>query len=122
MMANRITRETLTLEEASSVLDKLLLWLVQLATHMEKPLITKKICASLVAYFLRPNISWGHCVRHLLCCFSVGNVVHSHAISKYMPTAELVLSLNPYQLKTALWFSTILVEEVGQTSFTSQQT
>ena len=122
MMANWTTRETLSLEEASSVLDKLLLWLVRLTSCMEKPLITKKICASLVAYFLRSKIFWRHCVRHLLCCFNVGGVVPSEAVSKNIPTAALALNLTAYQLKTALWFSTILVEEVGQTSLTSQQT
>ena len=122
MMADWTKRETLSLEEAPSVLEKLLLWLVRLANCMEKPFITKKICAALVAYFLRPNVSWRHCVRHLLCCFGIGGVVPSHAVSKQMPTAELILDLEPYQLKTALWFSTILVEEIGQTSFTSLQT
>lgn len=46
----------------------------------------------------------------------------SHAVSQHMPTAELVFNLEPYQLKAALWFSTILVEELGQTSLTSPQT
>lgn len=122
MIADWTNRETLSLDEASSVLEKLLSWLVRLANCMEKPFITKKICAALAAYFLRSNVFWTHCVRHLLCCFSVGGVVPSHAISEHVPTAELVLSLGPYQLKTALWFSTILIEEIGQTSVTSLQT
>ena len=46
----------------------------------------------------------------------------SHAVSEHIQTTELVLNLEPYQLKAALWFSTILVEEIGQTSLTSQQT
>jgi hypothetical protein len=123
MMAKfMLIRDSLSPEEASSLLDRLLLWLVRLTNSMEKPLVLRKICASLVAYFLRPRIIWEHCVRHLICCFSVGDVVPSQTVSQHPSTAELVIKLSELQLTTALWFSSNLVEEVGKTNISSLET
>jgi hypothetical protein len=123
MMADRVSiRDALSPEEASVLLDRLLLWLVRSVSSMEKPLVVRKICASLVAYFLRPNVSWRHCVRHLICCFGVGDVVPRQNLSRHPSTAELVTNLDPIQLTTALWFSTSLIEEVGKTNSASIQT
>lgn len=117
-----LIRDSLSPDESSSLLDRLLLWLVRLVNSMEKPLVIRKICASLVAYFLRPGVTWEHCVRHLICCFSVGEVVPLQAVSQHPSTAELVINLSQLQLTTALWFSTNLVEEVGKTNIASIET
>jgi hypothetical protein len=123
MMADRVSiRDALSPEEASALLDRLLLWLVRSVNSMEKALVVRKICASLVAYFLRPHVSWKHCVRHLICCFSVGDVVPPQNLSQHPSTAGLVMNLVPMQLTTALWFSTSLIEEVGKTNPASIQT
>lgn len=115
MITDQTTRDTLSPEERSSLLDRLLLWLVRSVKSMEKPFVTKKICTSLVAYFLRPQGVWKYCVRHLVHCFSIDDVVPFHVISQNPVTAELVMNLNHFHLMTTLWFSTILVEEVGNT-------
>ena len=122
MMAEQNTRETLSAEEVLTLLDRLLLWLLRSVKSMEKPLVTKKLCAALAAYFLRPHVSWNHCVRHLICCFKAGGVVPSQAVLQHTMTAELVMNLDQFQLMTALWFSTILIEEVGKTDASSLET
>ena len=88
---------------------------------MEKSLVTKKLSGCLAMYFIRPRVSWERCVRHLLCCYKVGDVVPAQAISQHAPTAELVLNLNEFQLRTTLWFSTTLIEEVSKVDLTTLQ-
>ena len=116
------SRNSLSEEDAASLFDRLISWLVRLVEATEKPLVLRKLCTSLVAYFLRPSVSWDHCIRHLICCFSVGNVVSSQSLSQYPSTAELVSKLNHLQRMTILWFCVCLIEEVGKTNAASAMT
>lgn len=85
-------------------------------------MVLRKVCTCLVSYFLRPSVSWEHCVRHLLCCLIVGDVVSHQALSQHPPTAELVGQLNQLQLLISLWFCAGLIEEVSKTDNASVQT
>lgn len=107
-------RGALGKEDAAFLLDRLLLWVVRLVNAVEGPLVLRKMCASLVTYFLRPSVSWQHCIRHLLCCFRAGSVVPQQSLSEHPPTDELVRQLSQLQLLTGLWFCVGLVEEVGK--------
>lgn len=107
-------RETLVSQDAALLLDRLLLWVVRLVNAAEGPLVLRKMCASLVTYFLRPSVSWQNCIRHLLCCFRAGSSVALQSLSEYPPTDELVRQLSQLQLLTGLWFCVGLVEEVGK--------
>ncbi len=109
-------------EDAALLLDRLLLWVVRLVNAAEGALVLRKMCASLVTYFLRPSVSWQHCIRHLLCCFRAGSAVAQQSLSEYPPTDELVRQLSQLQLLTGLWFCVGLVEEVGKTDDASIET
>lgn len=115
-------RETLGSEDAALLLDRLLFWVVRLVNAAEGALVLRKMCASLVTYFLRPSVSWQHCVRHLLCCFRAGGAVAQQTLSENPPTDELVRQLSQLQLLTGLWFCVGLVEEVGKTDDASIET
>ena len=107
---------TLSVGDATGLLQRLLTWLIQLVQVGDGPLVIKKLCSSLVAYFLRASTSWDRCLRHVICCLVVGRYYpHSH-LEQLAPTVELLAQSNPLQLKTSLWFSTTLVEEVGKTN------
>lgn len=96
--------------------------MVRLVNAAEGALVLRKMCASLVTYFLRPSVSWQHCIRHLLCCFRAGSVVAQQSLSENPPTDELVRQLSQLQLLTGLWFCVGLVEEVGKTDDASIET
>lgn len=113
---------TLSAEDAAALLDRLLTWLIRLVVAGEGPLVIRKLCSSLVAYFLRPSISWDECLRHLLCCLVAGGVVNHEDLPRYDSSIWLMTALNDLQLKTLLWLSTSLVEEVGKTNSNSDQT
>lgn len=115
-------RETLGSEDAALLLDRLLLWVVRLVNAAEGALVLRKMCASLVTYFLRPSVFWQHCIRHLLCCFRAGSPVAQQSLSENPPTDELVRQLSQLQLLTSLWFCVGLVEEVGKTDDASIET
>lgn len=104
------------------LLDRLLAWLLRLVNAGEKPLVLRKVCSSLIAYFLSPSDLWEHCVRHLICCFFVDTVVPRQSLSQYPSTAELLGKFTQLQRLTTLWFCMNLVEELGKTDFASIQT
>lgn len=87
-------------------------------------MVVRKLCASLVAYFLRPTVSWPKCLLQLLSCLNAGGAVaYEHLMSDHAEGAAQILpTLGRSQLLTALWFSVTLIEEVGKTSPTSIQT
>lgn len=109
-------------EDAALLLDRLLLWVVRLVSAAEVAMVLRKTCTCLVSYFLQPAVSWEHCLRHLLCCLTVGDVVSHQHLSLHPPTAVLVGLLSQLQLLTSLWFSASLIEEVGKTDSASVQT
>ena len=108
-------------EGAALLLDRLLLWLIRLVQAGEGPLVIRKLCTALVAYFLRPEASWKHCIRHIACCFAAGDVSSGHILSQSTPMATVIEGLNQAQLVTTMWFAAGLVEEVGKTDSSSIQ-
>ena len=112
----------LSIEDAAALLQRLMTWLVRLVQAGDDQLVIRKLCSSLVAYFLKSSTSWDRCLKHLIWCFSIGSVVDKEGISQLPSTVVLLANLNALQLKTLLWFSTTLVEEVGKMNSNSIQT
>ena len=105
-----------------SLLDRLIEWLIQLVIAGESQLVVRKLCSSLIAYYLRPAGRWTHCIRHLVLSFIEGRVVPSNKLAEGLKTASAVAELRSPCLMAILWFATGLVEEVGKTNAASIQT
>ena len=114
--------DSLSPDHVPALLQRLLTWSIQLVHAREQAFVLRKLCSALVAYFLRPSTTWNKCVRHLTCCFAAGKHVTFEETTQFSSTFKLLPSLSTLQLKTLVWFSTTLVEEVGKTSFQSSQT
>ncbi|KAL8836862.1 MAG: hypothetical protein Q9170_002753 [Blastenia crenularia] len=116
--------DTLRDEDRGPVLHRLLQWLAVRVRAGEGPLVVRKLCTSLAAYFLRPTITWNRCVLHLVCCLHQGDAVSYEQLmsSHDRDTSGVMQNLGRPQLLTALWFAVTLVEEVGKTSPASIQT
>ena len=117
-------RDTLKDEDRGPLLHRLLQWFAIRVNAGEGPLVVRKLCTALVAYFLRPKISWDRCLLHLVCCMHRGDAVgYEQLMSNYgKDSSKVLLGLNESQLLAALWFAVSLVEEVGKTSSASIQT
>lgn len=101
---------------------RLLSWLVRLVSQNEAPLVLRKLCAALVAYFIRPSSTWENCLRHLVCSLYRAQAVSTESLKSYPPTVNVYSALNQAQAITTLWFGSMLVEEVAKTDNDSMQT
>ncbi|KAL8764203.1 MAG: hypothetical protein Q9184_000172 [Pyrenodesmia sp. 2 TL-2023] len=116
--------DELEVEDTAPLLHRLLHW-ITLSVQVEKgPLVVRKLCTSLVAYFLRPTVSWNRCLLHLVCCFNAGEAVSYEQLmsTSDKDAARIVPSLGREQLLASIWFALNLIEEVEMTSPASIQT
>ena len=116
------SRDSLSDADAISLLDRLIEWLIRLLNVGESQLVIRKLCSSLVAYYLRPAGRWKQCVRQLALSLHQGFVVPSGTLSQGPKTGTVAAQLSPPCLIAILWFAGGLVEEVGKTNVASIQT
>ncbi|KAL9601742.1 MAG: hypothetical protein Q9219_002353 [cf. Caloplaca sp. 3 TL-2023] len=116
--------DTLGDEDRRTILHRLLQWLTLRVNAGEGPLVIRKLCTALVAYFLRPTTTWNRCLLHLVCCLHQGVAVgYEELMSSHTEdTTRLIPNLAKPQLLAALCFAVTIVEEVGKISSTSIQT
>ncbi|KAA8911147.1 armadillo-type protein [Sphaerosporella brunnea] len=93
---------------------KLIGWLVSLLNENSPPLVVKKLCSTLVVFFIRFADAWADCIRHLICCLAVGRAGPVEEFAEMPPSPRLLVSMKPNAKLAALWFTAILVEEVGK--------
>ncbi|KAF6223554.1 hypothetical protein HO133_000397 [Letharia lupina] len=108
--------------DATLLLDRLIEWLIRLVNAGESQLVIRKLCSSLIAYYLRPAGRWKQCIRHLVLSFNEGHVIPSDTLSQGPETGPVAAKLSLPCLMATLWFAGGLVEEVGKTNTTSIQT
>jgi hypothetical protein len=76
----------------------------------------RKLCSTLVSYFLQFSMSWTRCVKHLMYCLCIKRAVpYNDALPESPDTAVLVAELSNEKAIAILWFASSLVEEVGKT-------
>ena len=105
-----------------SLLDRLIEWLIRLVNARDSQLVIRKLCSSLIAYYLRPLGRWKQCIRHLVLSFNQGHVVNSNTLAQDTKLGQVATKLSQSCLMTILWFTAGLVEEVGKISAASMQT
>ncbi|OJD38829.1 importin 13 [Diplodia corticola] len=115
----KLTSDPQSLDEnaANELLFRLIGWLVKLVSEGEKDLVTRKLCTTLVQFFLNGNVTWNHCARQLVCSFVKGEAVLTSDLEHYPPIDQLVGSLAVPQIIALLWFGSNLVEEVKRTTY-----
>ncbi|KZF19191.1 ARM repeat-containing protein [Xylona heveae TC161] len=113
--------DSLSEHDVQPLLARLISWLVRLVSRNESALVVRKLCSTLVAFFLRPSVSWTRCLRHLVCSISAGDAILEDALDQYPPTPELLQRLSLQQIVAILWFSSTLAEEAGKVNIGGQQ-
>ncbi|KAL8985229.1 MAG: hypothetical protein Q9205_001008 [Flavoplaca limonia] len=96
--------ESLQEGEVGQLLHRLLTWLTFRIKSNEGPLVIKKLCTALVAYFLRSSASWERCLLHLICSLSEAEAVNYELMMSehYEIATRVVTSLEAPQLLTVI--------------------
>lgn len=115
ILSNIFCRKSLDENEAESVLSQILSWLVIGIQRGCTPLVIRKLCSTLVVYFLHFSASWPLPVKHLVLCLCAREYVSQNDIADSPPVQQLASQLSPAEALTALWFTQTLAEEVGKT-------
>lgn len=105
--------------DAISLLDRLIESLIRLIEAGESQLVIRKLCSSLVAYYLRPADVWKQCIRQLVLSFREGRVIPSTTLGEGPNTGLAAAELRQPCLLAILCFAGGLVEEVGKSNATS---
>jgi hypothetical protein len=115
-------RNELSDQDAADLLLRLLHWLILFASTEKSARVIRKLCSSLVAYFLHASGTWRACVKHVAYCLCVGRALPEIDIHTTHNVSDLIAALDAPKLTAVLLFATTLVEEVGKTSPTSPGT
>lgn len=116
-----VQRAALSEDDAKSLLETLLDWVVQLGNSHEGPLVMRKLCSTLVAYFLQFSASWTGSVKHLMYCLCLGRAVPYDGLEAAPETSQLIQNITDEKATIILWFASNLVEEVGKTDSNSMK-
>ncbi|QSZ30779.1 hypothetical protein DSL72_000337 [Monilinia vaccinii-corymbosi] len=108
-------------EDAQVVLHRIIGWLIKSLNSGCGPLVVRKLCTTLVTYFLHFSGSWARCVSHLTYCLCLGEAVPYHKLEDAPTMAVLAQNLPDDKTLAILWFSATLVEEVGKTDSNSMK-
>ena len=84
-------------------------------------LVVRKLCSTLVAYFLQFSTSWTMCIKHLMYCLCT-NQAHLYSSMEDTPeTSILVQNLTVKKAVPVFWFAATLVDEVGKMDVNSMK-
>jgi hypothetical protein len=113
--AQMCCRESLGPLDGKVLLERLINSLVHCLDHGIGALVIRKLCSTLVVYFLHFSSSWPKCVKHLIHSLCLGKAALIELPDQSPDTAILAGKLTAEKASAALWFSTALAEEVGKT-------
>lgn len=108
-------RESLSPSDAKALLERLINSLIRCLNRDVGPIVIRKLCSTLVVYFLQFSSLWTRCVRHLIQSLSMGEATSTELLDQSPDTGVLVGRLSSTNALAALWFSAALAEEVGKT-------
>lgn len=101
------------------LLDRLIGCLIEWVNTPGNNLGVRKLCSTLVVYFMHFSSSWQRCIKHLVYCLSIGQTAPQDALDEFPSISDLVRSLTADKILAGLWFSDALVEGVSKTDSTN---
>jgi hypothetical protein len=115
------SRKSLGEEDAQALLQTLISWLIRCMEISEGALVVRKLCSTLVAYFLQFSTSWERCIKHLMYCLCTNEALPYNSLDDAPDTATLIQNLSDAKAVAIFWIATTLVEEVGKTDSNSMK-
>ncbi|KAI6247276.1 Importin beta-like protein [Erysiphe necator] len=113
--------KSLSEDDRQLVLITIIDFLIKWISSGEGPLVGRKLCSALVAYFLQFPSLWSNCVRHLICCFSSNETLPYIASDKTIDPGILIQTLSDTKAKVIFWFASNLVEDLSKTDSNSMK-
>ena len=114
-------RASLSSEDTEMLLQSLIGWLIQCLDGSVGPLVVKKLCSTLVTYFMHFSSSWTRCIGHLSYCICIGRAVPYQEACDAAEMITLIGSIPNSKALAMLWFTASLAEEVGKTDSNSMK-
>ncbi|KAI3336562.1 armadillo-type protein [Xylariaceae sp. AK1471] len=107
----KLNTERLPDDDALSVLQSLITWLVRSLSDGSGPIVIRKLCSALVTYYIHYSHTWSRCVRHLLHCLDRNVAVPLEEVRDTSPLEDLIQELDTQKYLAASWFAAALAEE-----------
>ncbi|KAI8635027.1 armadillo-type protein [Xylariaceae sp. FL1651] len=107
----KLNTERLPDEDALSVLQNLITWLVKSLVDGSGPIVIRKLCSALVAYFIHYSHTWSKCVRHLFLCLGRSAAVPLEEAGDTSSLEQIIQGLDNPKFLAASWFAAALAEE-----------
>ncbi|KAI1106328.1 ARM repeat-containing protein [Jackrogersella minutella] len=107
----KLNTESLSDEDAISVLNKLISFLITSLRDGTASFVVKKLCSTLVTYFIHYSHTWPGCIRHLAHSLLKRTVVPIDDVDKSTPFEEVVRSLDVENFFALTWFTRFLANE-----------
>ncbi|CAJ2505947.1 Uu.00g000770.m01.CDS01 [Anthostomella pinea] len=107
----KLNTERLPDDDARSVLQTLITWLINSLQDGSGPVVVRKLCSALVTYFIHYSHTWVKCVRHIIHCLDLNASVPVDDVRDVAPIEHLVQALEPRKFLAASWFAAALAEE-----------
>lgn len=108
-------RSSLSPDDAESILQTLVGFLVEFLASGEGALVIRKLCSTLVAFFLQFSTQWTHCIKHLTYCLHRNQaILYSKSVDEIPEPSIMLQNMANNKVIAILWFSGGLVEEVGK--------
>ncbi|XMA12621.1 hypothetical protein WAI453_005412 [Rhynchosporium graminicola] len=115
-------------EDAQALLQTLVSWLIRCVNGSETALVVRKLCSTLVAYFLQFSSLWERCIKHMMLCLYANEALPYAALGSSQDTQALVDAISTTKAENSMskavalfWFAASLVEEVGKTDSNSMK-
>ncbi|KAI5855601.1 armadillo-type protein [Durotheca rogersii] len=107
----KLNTESLPDEDAVSVLQQLISWLITSLGDGSREFVLRKLCSALVTYFIHYSHTWTKCVRHLLYCLDTQASVPVENVKDGDTIEPAIRALDPGKFLVLTWFATVLAEE-----------
>ncbi|KAI0874727.1 armadillo-type protein [Hypoxylon argillaceum] len=107
----KLNTERLSDDDALSVLQNLITWLVHSLGAGSGPIVIRKLCAALVAYYIHYSHTWSKCIRHLIHSLDRNAAVPIEEAGASLPLEQVVRELSTQKFLAASWFAAALAEE-----------
>ncbi|KAI1431402.1 armadillo-type protein [Xylaria sp. CBS 124048] len=108
----KLNTERLSDDDALSVLENLITWLLRALSDGSGPIVIRKLCSALVTYYIHYSHTWLRCVRHLIHCLNRNAAVPTEEVADGLPLAQVIEGLDTQKFLAATCFAAYLAEEI----------
>ncbi|KAI1129600.1 armadillo-type protein [Nemania abortiva] len=117
----KLNTEKLSDDDALSVLRNLITWLINSLDDGSGPVVIRKLCSALVAYYIHYSHTWPKCIRHLIHSLDRNAFVPIEESAGSLPLELIIPELTTQKFLAATRFATALAEETDKVDTKSTQ-